>query len=324
MAMKPWSGVLAGVLAAFVVGSARSETGEQWELTFEMQSEGMSLPPMTQKVCKPPSKNERDDIPAEKDCKVLDFKRSGSRTTYTIQCDGERGKFTGTGEMEWLGKDAYRGKMRMSGTSEGRKFDATQSYSGRRLGPCDTADDPARKAIAQSQAQMKQVCDKAVEDLAAMLVFPNATMPQPICAERKADFCARATRVSQDMKDPAGYRATASRVPGWNDGLAACGIDVAAITKNACKSAAGKSEWDFVVDHCKEEAAALRKERCAGRTYTSVDAAYREACSRLGGLSYTATPADPAKAQPAAGEKPGGITDKLKEGAGRLKKFLKF
>ncbi|MFO1319132.1 MAG: DUF3617 domain-containing protein [Burkholderiales bacterium] len=324
MAMAQSGWIAAAALVAIAAGPVAAQSGdEQWELTMEMQMEGMNLPPTTQRVCRPPAKNERDDIPTEKDCKVLDFKRSGSRTTYTIQCDGERGKFTGTGEMEWQGKDAYRGRMRMTGTAEGRKFDATQTYSARRLGACNPADDPARKAIAQSQAQVKQVCDQAVDELAAVLVFPSANMPQPLCAERKADFCSRATRLSQEMKDPVGYRAVSGRVRGWSEGLAACGIDAAALTRDVCRSAVSKQDWDLVVGQCKDESAALRKERCAGRTYTTVDAANRELCSRLGGLSYTATPADAGKAQPVPGDKPG-ITDKLKEGAGRLKKFLKF
>lgn len=319
---KLWWGVAAGLLLGAAPVMAQTTGEEQWELTFEMQMEGMSLPPTTQKVCKPPAKNERDDVPTEKDCKVLDFKRSGSKTTYSIQCDGERGKFTGTGEMEWQGKDAYRGKMRMTGTSEGRKFDMTQSYSGRRLGPCNSADDPARKAIAQSQAQMKEVCDKSVEELSAVLVFPSTHMPQPPCAERKADFCAKASRVAQDMRNPAGYRATVSRVQGWGEAMTACGIDGAAITRDVCKGSVAKQDWDFVVGYCKEESAALRKERCAGRTYTSVEASYRDVCSRLGGLSYTAATPEASKAQPV--EKPAGVTDKLKQGADKLKKFLKF
>ena len=208
---KLWWGVAAGLLLGATPVMAQTTGEEQWELTFEMQTEGMSLPPTTQKVCKPPAKNERDDVPTEKDCKVLDFKRSGSKTTYTIQCDGERGKFTGTGEMEWQGKDAYRGKMRMTGTSEGRKFDMTQSFSGRRLGPCNSADDPARKAIAQSQAQMKEVCDKSVEELSAVLVFPSTHMPQPPVWQPGSISTPASSRTSRALRSGGTCRATSAQ-----------------------------------------------------------------------------------------------------------------
>ena len=111
-----------------------------WEMTMSMQSEGMTMPAMTHKICKKKGAMEADNAPLEKDCKLTDSKRSGAKYTFSFACDGKDGKYTGSGETETLGKDAYRGKMKSSGVRDGEKFDMSTAFNGKRVGTCTWED----------------------------------------------------------------------------------------------------------------------------------------------------------------------------------------
>jgi hypothetical protein len=167
-----------------------------------------------------------------------------------------------------------------------------------------------------------------------MMFFGGQGLPPEaiMCKERKGDFCANAAKVAQKMRDPAGFTDAEGKYHNWREAMKACGTDPASISGPVCKSAVDKKDWTFVSSRCRSESAALRKAHCDGRTYDTVEAAYKEMCVQTGGLSYTAEAPDAAKAKPAAADKPQnagdaakpGAADALKEGAGKLKKFLKF
>lgn len=317
-----------GATAAFGQG-----TDELWDMTMSMEMEGMSMPAMNQKICQKKGENQESRTPpVEKDCKMIDSKRSGNKQLFKFACDGKDGKYTITGETEQLGKDAYRGKMQSSGVRDGEKFDMSTAFSGKRVGNC-TWEDPGKKVQeiqAQSNAMMAKECDKMIADLEPLMFFGGADMPADalFCKDRKADFCANAKKAAQRMRDPAGFTAMAGKHQNWRQAMTACSIDPATISGPVCKSGVDKKDWTFVNRYCTTEAAALRKAHCTGRTYTTVDAAYRELCAGLGGLSYTADEPSAEKAKPAAAEKPkssgDAAKDKLKEGTDKLKKFLKF
>jgi Protein of unknown function (DUF3617) len=329
------------VIACLLAGSthlawAQQGPDELWEISMSMEMEGMSMPAMNQKNCQKRGENQESrSPPVEKDCKMIDSRRSGNKQIFKYDCDGKEGKYTVNGEIEQLGKDAYRGKMKSAGVREGEKFDMSTAFSGKRVGNC-TWEDPAKKTndmMAQQQAQMNAMvakeCNAQLEKLEPMAFFGGAGLPPEslYCKDRKAEFCASAKKVAQTMRDPAGFRTMSDKHQNWREAMSACNIDPAGISGPVCKSAVDKKDWEFVERYCKTEATALRKAHCLGRTYTTVDAIHREMCSRLGGLSYTADEPVAEKAKPqSAGEapKPATTTDKLKEGAGKLKKFLKF
>jgi len=258
-------------------------------------------------------------VPMDKNCKLLESKRSGSRFTFSFRCQSAGSDYTGTGEMSYQGRDAYVGKMTAKGTMEGEAVDMTNQWSGKRVGHC-TYEDPSKQAsrvMAQANAEVAKACNQAVDELATMLVVGDTAL----CKDRKADFCARVTQVAGELRDPAGFDRHAQK--DWRGAMQACGQDPAPILSQACGVALAKRDGGFLRKHCPGEAVAARRQFCVGRSYTSVDPSARDLCGELGGLSYTAD-APSAAAPAAAPDAKGTLTDKLKDGASKLKKFLKF
>ncbi len=298
---------------------------ELWEITMSMQMEGMSMPEQAQRVCKPKGKQSDEDlVPKDKECRVTDWKQSGNKTTFNMVCEG-KSKMTGTGEFIQE-KDGYRGTMRAKGTADGEPFDMTQKFAGKRVGNC-TYEDPVKK----SNAMIAEQCNRGMDEMQ----WPLFTMEGAMCKDRKAEFCGKVAKMTQDMRDPAGYRAAVSKRGDWAQLAQACGQDPAAITADACKRSVSAKDWEFVMQHCEAEGKALAKQNCEGRSYTAaMSSVYAPLCSRytsFGGRSYTAalprhTEAAPAATAgtPAQEAKKPSATDQIKEGAGKLKKFLKF
>jgi len=312
---------LALLLAAIAhpsAGLAQQGSDELWESTMSVESDGMKIPAMTQRVCSPKGAREEQRM-MDKNCRMLESKKSGNKVTFRFECQEGADKWSGTGEMESLGPDAYRGKMAASGTRGGEAFDMKTEMSGKRVGNC-TYEDPGKQAAkmqAEHQAMMAKECDKQIEALDPTMFFGGAGLPAEavFCKDRQGDFCARVAKLNAGMRSQDGYVAVLDKFGArWAEASRACGTDPATISSPVCKGAVDKKDWSFVSRYCAAEAAALRTQHCAGRTYTSVEPAWRDLCAAVGGLSYTA-------AQPA--KKPS-TTDKLKEGADKLKKFLKF
>ncbi len=329
---------LLAILAAPTAVLAQQGQDEQWDITMSMESEGMKMPAMNQKVCtKKGAREER--MPMDKNCKVLDSSTSGNKRTFKFACQEGKDSYTGTGEMEDLGKDAYRGKMSAAGTREGKAFAMKMEMSGKRIGNC-TWEDPSKKVNemqAQQTAMMAKECDKQIAEMESAAFVPTEGLPPEVmfCKDRKADFCANVTKVSQTMRDRAGYEAAMGKYRDKLDrATQSCNVDLAAIRGPVCKSAIDQKDWQWLNRNCPVEAGGLRKANCAGRTYSNVEKQYADMCSALGGLSYTAVGADPSKAKsgsatatevkPADPAKKPSTTEKLKESTDKLKKFLKF
>jgi chemotaxis protein histidine kinase CheA len=324
----------AALLIAFGSPAAFGEgPDELWETTMSMQSEGMTMPAMNQKTCKKKGSTEENAAPLEKDCKVTDSKRSGSKYTFSFVCDGKDGKYGGSGETEALGKDSYRGKMNMKGVRDGEKFDMSTAFSGKRVGTC-TWEDPGKQVKdiqAQSNAMMAKECDKQIESLQPLMIFGGANMPEEAlyCKDRKKDFCARATKVAQQMRDPAGFSEANRKYPEWREAMKACGTDPATVSAPVCKVAVDKKDWTFVSDNCPVEGRAIAQQNCAGMDYTAMLASpYKEVCQKYGAdLAKKKVADEKAKSEPAAkpaAESKPGVSDTVKEGANKLKKLLKF
>jgi len=308
-------------------------TDELWETSMSMQMEGMTMPAMTQKTCKKKGSTEENAAPLEKDCKVTDSKRSGNKQTFSFVCDGKDGKYSGSGETETLGKDSYRGKMNMKGVRDGEKFDMGTAFSGKRVGNC-TWEDPGKQVKeiqAQSNAMLAKECDKQIGELEPMMFFGGEGVPPEslMCKDRKADFCANASKVAQKMRDPAQFTTLAGKHRNWREAMKSCGTDPTAVSAPACKAAVDKKEWPFVSDNCPVEGRAIAQQNCTGMDYTAVMASpYREVCQKYGSdlakkkVADDKAKSDPA-AKPAAESKPS-VGDTVKEGANKLKKLLKF
>jgi hypothetical protein len=130
------------LFAASVVAQGPRRDGK-WEVTMEMQMEGMpqAMPPRTTTHCVTPeeAKDPQKAIPQNggrgrgmaESCKVSDQKTVGSTVSWSIQCDGPP-PVTGHGEITYA-TDSYVGTMKMD--RGGRSM--TMKYTGKRLGDCD-------------------------------------------------------------------------------------------------------------------------------------------------------------------------------------------
>ena len=112
---------------------AADQPGVLWETTSQTVMEGMPMrtPAQTQKMC---AAKEWTRPPAGGDasCTNSNFKKVGSKATWTVQCRGQM-EMTGAGEITFNGTDSYTGAIKF--TSDQMKM--TVNLSGRKLGDCD-------------------------------------------------------------------------------------------------------------------------------------------------------------------------------------------
>lgn len=136
---------LVAVLAlpqAFAAGS-----DELWEVSSKMgpmpgMPAGYSMPAQVHRVCVPQGKGyESASGRGEKnqECKILDLKTTGPRTSYRIECTGKNA-MSGSVDIEQAGPDAYKGTMKMNGQG----MAMTMAYAGKKVGNC-TYEDPMAK-----------------------------------------------------------------------------------------------------------------------------------------------------------------------------------
>ena len=322
--IQRWRGavvVVAVILTGLPAYSAGQGRDELWEITTKMEMPGMpmAMPPHTQQICKPAGKAASEEmVPMEGDCKMTDVKQSGNRTTFTMLCTGKN-TITATGEME-SDPASYRGSMRMKGSMDGRPMDMTETFSGKRIGQC-TYEDPKKKHDAMVASQCAQALDQMEVGMFALEQSP--------CQDRKAEFCSRVSGLAQDMREPAGYRATVQKRADWSQMLSTCNQDPAAITKQACARSVQTKDFTFTMQYCEADAKALSQQYCEGRDYTAAMASeYAPICRRYafrpGRSADPAAPnitTVPPQSQP---PQPPSPADKVKEGVGTLKRFLGF
>jgi hypothetical protein len=332
MNMDRFTAIPLAALCCIATAALAQGPDELWEITNKMEMAGMSMPAQTTKMCKP--KGDRDptkmgEKDKNSDCKMTDVKQSGNRSTWKIVCTKPE-PMTGTGDVTYSG-DKYDGTIKMSGKMDGQAFDMTQVISGKKVGNC-TYEDPSKKVEqvqAQSQAMLDKECDKQIDELQPLMVFGGEGMPESslFCKHRKADFCSKATKLSQQMRDEAGFEQVARKHRNWRDAVKACGTDPNTVSAPACKSAVDKKHLGFVAEHCPVEGKALAQKHCAGMDYTAImSSEYREVCQKyagdLGKSKVSEGKAEPAPAAPKS-DKDKAI-DAVKEGGNKLKKLLKF
>ena len=277
-------------------------TDELWEVTMKMEMPGMpAMPAQTSQVCK--LKGDRDPSKtADKgsDCKVVDSKQSGNRSTWKAVCT-KPDAMTMLGDVTYAA-DRYQGTIKITGSD----MDMTQNISGKKIGNCKY-EDPGKKVAqvqAQSQAMLDKECDKQIEDLQPAMILGAAGIPPEsmICKHRKTDFCNHASKIAQQMRDPAAFTDGNSKYPHWRDAMQGCGTDPATVSGPVCKVAADKKDWHFLSENCPVEGRAIAQQNCTGMDYTAAMASpYREICQKYGAdLAKKKVADDKAKSEPAA------------------------
>lgn len=104
-----------------------------WEITSEVKMPGMSMPPSTLTQC-----ITKDDLVPQKaqsamGCQVTDVQYKGNTVTWKIECSGQGGVMTGTGQITYNG-DSFVGQVKMTMPGQGMKV--TTHMKGRRIGDC--------------------------------------------------------------------------------------------------------------------------------------------------------------------------------------------
>jgi len=268
-------------LAAAAGADIPPEPGEKWKVTTSMSMMGMTMPGMTSEICAPKN-TDQAPVEANKDCQILDRRRSGNKETLHMRCTGKQ-KMEGTLELEYLAKDHYRGKM-LAKMDEG---EMTMNYEGQKLGgECDAAE--MKRKMAQLQGQANAMTAKACADAAKNGQSVLFTGANPACtdAQSRQAFCSaaqshknflaisRSVGVGETGGGPAAKGKELQRT------AALCGFKAEAVRTTLCSSAEGKNEWNFLVGECPSIADPLAKRECAGRGFTTpVAPKYRDFCS---------------------------------------------
>jgi hypothetical protein len=313
---------------------AQGGSDELWNMTTRMEMAGMPGQSFTSQVCMRKGQTQPDRMSQDKNCKVAEMRTVGNKTTWKIVCTG-RDPMTGEGEVTRT-RDSMDGRMRMQGKRGNESFDMTTVMSGRLAGTCDAEaqNRQMQAAAAQGSAMLAQQCRESMDKYLTMM-FDGQSAP---CREQRAEYCSRVTKTAQSMRKPAGYRNAMKndglRRGGFEQAGQACGVDAGAVTADACRSASGGRDWDFVAEYCPEQAQALAAEQCAGRKYTEVmSSEYKAVCQRYAsaggsgasrGSSQSRPSAQEQQQQQDAGSAPAApsAADMVKDGANKLRSLF--
>lgn len=280
-------------LACAGVALGQAGSGTKYRVTSTMDVSGMSIPARSTEMCT--SKDgDASMIPTDKNCKVVDYRAAGNKTTFRMVCTGKDG-MTGRGEFERLA-GGYRGRVVMNDPEA--NVNMTMNFEGKRIGDCDYGKESPQ---AQGQAMLKQSCDSLVRE-SSFGAYNMFTGPTAQCASYRARYCpamlAASTTpafIGKNGKSPALWEATqACGQPRTTVLVQACrkasvGKDGDFIAEycpellvQACASADVKLNAGFIVDRCPARARALSAEHCAGRSYTALyNSPYANFCSEF-------------------------------------------
>jgi hypothetical protein len=273
--VRPSTLALAALLAPAL--AAAQEPGEEWEQTTQMEMKGMpfAMPATTSRFCKPLGDwTEPPQARQDGDCRTTEVKRSGNTMRWKVVCTGQE-RMEGEGEMTWSGQ-GYTGKMDMR-SAQG---DMRMKMSGKRLGKaCDAGKLKRDVAALQERAEAQQqlgaamLCQSAVEAMTPGSFTGNP----PLCkdAGKKEEFCARA-------RSRQGYLLLRERKDGTSleTAVTLCKLDPAKLDAGLCTQAMTDRDLAYVGANCPEQTRAIAKAQCAGKSFSGVDAAYRDFCTR--------------------------------------------
>ncbi|HEX9183449.1 MAG TPA: DUF3617 family protein [Burkholderiales bacterium] len=323
-------------LGAAAGAGAQGGSDELWDMTTRMEMAGMpgGGQSFTNQVCMRKGQTQPDRMSQDKNCKVADMRTVGNKTTWRIECAG-RDPVTGEGEVTRT-RDSMNGRMRMQGKRGNESFDMTTVMSGRLVGTCDAEaqNRQMQAAAAQGSAILAQQCRESMDKYLTVM-FDGQSAP---CTAQKTEYCSRVTKTAQSMRKHAGYRSAMKndglRRGGFEQAGQACGVDAAAVTADACRSASGGRDWEFVAEYCPAQAQTIAAEHCAGRKYTEVmNSEYKAVCQQYAsagrGTSRASSGSQPAaqsqqQQQQDAGAAPAApsAADMVKEGANKLRSLF--
>jgi hypothetical protein len=287
----------------------------------------------------------------EKDCKVLETRQNGNKTTAKVKCKDA----TMTIEHEAMGKDRWRNKA----VTETRDGIMTMESEGKRIGTCDAAKEGnmPREAAAMMETQQGEMAARAkeaAEEAArecreALAKWPRGSgaftqydalekvrrdamgrdrrnadsigklYPEnPQCAKAKADFCAKTKAEGARLSTRKGYQtAFAAQRSELEGAMQYCQVDFKTPLSSHCKSAGQEQDFAFIADFCPAERKVLELKHCAGRSYSSVEPKYQPLCGGAG-----ARAAGDAESAPAGGKD--AREQQIEQGVKQLKKMFGF
>lgn len=263
--------LIVALLIVLVCGvCAAAGPDEQWEMTTQMQMQGMSMPGDKRLICQPASSAyDPERGKADKNCTMSEVKMVGNKTSWKMRCTG-KDAMDGVGEMTRTA-DTMQGTIRMQADD----MEMTMAMNGRRVGTCSAVAEKQKtdKMIADVQAQAEtntRLACKSIVEAYAGSGGVDARVPQEfsaggMCANEKPALCTQARARAASF---AGYPAYAQG-KGWV--MNSCGIDLDASRKSLCPKALAAKQLGFLKGNCPVEAAAARAQHCQGfgRGYTS-------------------------------------------------------
>jgi len=256
---------------------AISAPGEYWEITSKMEMPGMpfSMPATTIKVCiakggeRDPSKTTGD-----KDCQVSDVKTVGNKTSWKVRCNHDGEIMTGSGEQSG-DINAYQGKMRFSGKSQGHDMNMSSEFSGKRIGGNCDSEEGMKKAQAQQQKIVGQMCDTSGFRDTASWIYGSTFILQkgaPCPPELRLQLCDKVRADAPREAETFNALVNQNQQKGSISVAKECKINIQATTKAICKTLNSKN-YDDLSAACPAEAKtfreAQRRKNCEGREYTA-------------------------------------------------------
>lgn len=135
MSKRVWSGLAVVFILSFPTAALAAEMMKPglWEISASIEMPGLPFQPplQTMRHCYTAEDVKSEPVPADENCRVTDFKSSGNKITWKLECKGEMaGK--GEGEIVFQGDSAYEGKA----TIQAQGMSMTTKYKVKRLGEC--------------------------------------------------------------------------------------------------------------------------------------------------------------------------------------------
>jgi len=126
------------VIACLIVfpvhaGSGLDMNPGLWEITTEVKMSGMTMPKTTNTQCitKDSMVPQAGTAQGQGQCEMKDIRTHGDTVNWSIECSGQGGAMTGTGEITYHG-NTFEGTSSMS--MQG--MDIKTIMKGRRIGEC--------------------------------------------------------------------------------------------------------------------------------------------------------------------------------------------
>jgi len=139
----PGALICAAALSSSLLAQGAARRDGNWQINLEIDIPGLpqAMPPMSVMQCitKEQAKDPTKMIPQgaaglSPDCKVLDMKTEGNRTSWSMKCEGQNA-MSGSGEFTFSG-ETYTGSMKLEMDRGGQPMPMSVKYSAKRMGEC--------------------------------------------------------------------------------------------------------------------------------------------------------------------------------------------